>query len=132
MLAKAGIQPYNGLQGRDLFTTEAPESIIVEEDSQRSMTGFDRPQRVRTLVTDRYRLSLRQGEDWHELYDLHSDPEELENLYDKADSGSVRNELTEIMLKRLIELQDTSPLKVCITSCNINASKKAALYLTVY
>ena len=110
VLAKAGIQPYNGMQGRDLFTTDPPQSIIVEEDSQRSMTGFDRPQRVRTLVTDRYRLSLRQGEDWHELYDLHNDPGEMENLFDKADSGSVRNELTEMMLKRLIELQDTSPL----------------------
>ncbi len=110
VLARAGIQPYNGMQGRDLLTTESPDSIIVEEDSQRSMIGFDRPQRVRTLVTQRYRMSLRQGEDWHELYDLHNDPEELHNLFDDPAAQPIRNQLSELMLKRLIELQDTSPL----------------------
>ena len=80
ILARAGIQPFNGIQGRDLLTTEPPEAIIAEEDSQRTMTGFDRPQRVRTVVTDKYRMSLREGEDWNELYDLENDPDELRNL----------------------------------------------------
>jgi len=83
ILARAGIQTYNGMQGRDLFTTPSPDTIIIEEDSQRSMTGFDRPQRVRTAITERYRMSLRQGEDWHELYDLQEDPHEITNLYDE-------------------------------------------------
>lgn len=110
ILARAGIQPYNGLQGRDLFTDPAPEAVIVEEDSQRTMIGFDRPQRVRTLVTDRYRLSLREGETWHELYDLQADPDELDNLYDNAAAAPIRAELTETMLRRVIALQDRSPL----------------------
>ncbi|MFK7995552.1 MAG: sulfatase [Granulosicoccus sp.] len=110
VLAKAGIQPYNGMQGRDLLTTEPPDSIIIEEDSQRTMIGFDRLQRVRTLVTQRYRMSLRQGEDWHELYDLQNDPGELHNLFDEPDARSIRSELSVMMLKRLIGLQDTSPL----------------------
>ena len=70
ILARAGIQPFNGIQGRDLYSSPPPEAVIVEEDSQRVMTGFDRPQRVRTIVTDQYRMSLREGEDWDELYDL--------------------------------------------------------------
>ncbi len=110
ILAKAGIQTFNGMQGRDLLNTEAPDSIIIEEDSQRTMTGFDRPQRVRTMVTQRYRMSLRQGESWNELYDLANDPSELANLYDEPGARPLRNELTEAMLKRLIELQDKSPL----------------------
>jgi len=67
ILARANIQPYNGIQGRDLLSTKSPESVLIEEDSQRTMTGFDRPQRIRTVVTDRYRMSLRQGESWDEL-----------------------------------------------------------------
>ena len=110
ILERAGVQAYNGLQGRDLMSTSAPEGIIVEEDSQRTMTGFDRPQRIRTLVTDRYRMSLRQGESWNELYDLQEDPHELHNLYDNIAVADVQNRLMQVMLKRVIELQDSAPL----------------------
>jgi len=110
ILARAGVQPYNGLQGRDLFASDPPEAVIVEEDSQRRMTGFDRPQRVRTVVTDRYRMSLREGEDWHELYDLANDPEENTNLYEQDSAKQIRADLTEIMLRQMIALQDRAPL----------------------
>jgi len=110
ILARAGIKPYNGIQGRDLFSSAPPDAIIIEEDSQRTMTGFDKPQRVRTVVTQRYRMSLRQGEDWNELYDLQDDPDELHNLYDDSAFRTIRNEVTETMIRRMIELQDQSPL----------------------
>ena len=92
------------------MTTNGPEALIVEEDSQRTMIGFDRPQRVRTLVTDRYRLSIRFGENWHELYDLEEDPHELNNLFDNPAADEIKQTLFEAMLHRLIDLQDRSPL----------------------
>ena len=110
ILARAGVQPFNGIQGRDLLSAPPPDCVIVEEDSQRRMTGFERPQRVRTVVTERYRMSLRQGEDWHELYDLQEDPLEMENRYFDAGSAAVRHDVTERMLRRMIELQDRAPL----------------------
>jgi arylsulfatase A-like enzyme len=110
ILARAGIQPYNGIQGRDLLSTSPPEAIIVEEDSQRTMVGFDRPQRVRTVVTETHRMSLREGEDWNELYDLSADPEEIRNLYDDPSERATRTELSEVMLRRIIALQDRAPL----------------------
>jgi arylsulfatase A-like enzyme len=110
ILARAGVQGYNGLQGRDLFNSQPPAAAIVEEDSQRTMTGFDKPQRVRTVVTDRYRMSLRHGENWHELYDLENDPDEMNNLFDDPDSQPVKHQLMETMLRQMIELQDRSPL----------------------
>jgi len=110
ILARAGIQPYHGIQGRDLFSSEAPEAILIEEDSQRAMTGFDRPQRVRTMITERYRLSLREGEDWNELYDLKSDPDEEFNLFEQPEVSTTRDALVMTMLRRTIELQDRSPL----------------------
>ena len=110
ILERAGIQAYNGMQGRDLLSASPPEAVIVEEDSQRLMTGFDRRQRVRTVVTDRYRMSLREGEDWNELYDLANDPDETRNIYDNPDASEARRAVAEIMLRRMIELQDRSPL----------------------
>ena len=110
ILARAGIQPFNGLQGRDLLSTQPPGAILVEEDSQRVMTGFDRPQRVRTVVTERYRMSLRHGEDWGELYDLTHDPYEMDNLYPAPQAVEVRHAVTEAMVHRMIDLQDRAPL----------------------
>ncbi|MGI9486240.1 MAG: sulfatase/phosphatase domain-containing protein, partial [Geminicoccaceae bacterium] len=110
ILARAGIQPFNGMQGRDLLSTKPPAAVLIEEDSQRTMTGFDRPQRVRTMVTDRYRMSLREGEDWDELYDLKDDPDELANHYENPSHREIRQRLGETMLRRMIALQDRAPL----------------------
>ena len=74
------------------------------------MTGFDRPQRVRTIVTDRYRMSLREGENWNELYNLYEDPNELANRYDDPSYLKIRQCLGETMLRRMIALQDRAPL----------------------
>ncbi|MEP1207746.1 MAG: sulfatase-like hydrolase/transferase [Rhizobiaceae bacterium] len=110
ILARAGIQPFNGIQGRDLNDSSPPVAILVEEDSQRLMIGFDRPQRVRTLVTERYRMSLREGEDWGELYDLKEDPLELDNLFDTLNGDALKNNMSMAMARKLIEIQDRSPL----------------------
>ena len=55
-------------------------------------------------------MSLRQGEDWNELYDLQEDPHETNNCYEQDDMQGIRAELTETMLKRVIALQDRAPL----------------------
>ena len=55
-------------------------------------------------------MSLRQGEAWGELYDLQNDPDEMQNLFDDPSVGQVKADLTMTMLRRMIELQDRSPL----------------------
>ena len=86
------------------------DAIIVEEDSQRLMTGFNKLQRVQTVVTDRHRMSIRQGENWGEFYNLQSDPTEVNNLFDEASAEQIRATLTETMLGQIIELQGWAPL----------------------
>ena len=86
------------------------DTIIVKEDSQRLMTGFNKLQRVRTVVPDRHRMSIRQGENWGELYDLQSDPTEVNNLFDEASAVHTRATLTETMLRQMIALQGWAPL----------------------
>ena len=86
------------------------DAIIVEEDSQRLMTGFNKLQRVRTVVTDRHRMSIRQGENWGELYDLQSDPTEVNYLFDEASAVQIRATLTETMSRQMNELEGWAPL----------------------
>lgn len=110
ILARAGVNPYHGIQGRDLFNEPAPSGILVEEDTSRPFPGFADHTQLRTLVTENWRMTMRGGETWNELYDLRNDPHELNNLYDDPQSREKRDELTGHMLRRIIELQDTTPL----------------------
>jgi arylsulfatase A-like enzyme len=112
ILKRAGIQPFNGIQGRDLFDLAGviPDGLLIEEDSQRAMVGYERPQRVRTLVNERWRLSVRQDESWGELYDLTQDPLEIHNLWDEPAHAATRSWLIEKLAMRMIALQERSPL----------------------
>ena len=74
------------------------------------MFGDDPGDRVRTLVTDRWRLSCHQEAGWWELYDLENDPDELENLWGQNAVGGIADELVQRMVMRMIDLQDRSPL----------------------
>ena len=112
VLQRAGIQAYNGIQGRDLLNPDSipPAGLIIEEDSQRATAGFSKPQRVRTWVTPRWRLSVRHGENWGELYDLENDPHEIVNRWSDPDFAKIRSELQEQLLMQTIAMQDYAPL----------------------
>jgi len=116
VLDRAQVAPSNGMQGRSLLPLMHGEretiqpSVLIEDEVQRTFLGFSRPVRMRTLITDRYRLSLYLDSSWGELYDLHSDPHELRNLW--ADPGHLaqRGELLEALAKKMIEASDRSRL----------------------
>lgn len=117
ILDRARTEPYNGIQGRSLADAiagrddpDAVDSMIVEDDQQRAYFGYSTPPRLRTVVTGRYRMTVSRGEDWGELYDLESDPDEMRNLFDDPAHAKVRAEMFERLAYRQMELGDTSPL----------------------
>ncbi len=110
ILERAALQPYNGIQGRNLAGDSAePDAMLVEADDQRSYLGFDKPPRLRTLVTRTHRMTVYQGVEWGEIYDLEADPNEMDNLWDDPAAASLRAELMEILARKQIELTDRSP-----------------------
>jgi arylsulfatase A-like enzyme len=111
ILARAGVPPFNGMQGRDLAAVLAGalrhhEEILIEEEGQRPQPGFETRVRMRSLVTERHRISVYDGKDWGEIYDLERDPDEMVNLWDDA---ALRAGLIERLLRKMIALSDTSP-----------------------
>jgi len=80
--------------------------VLIEEEGQRYYMGFPDRVRMRSVITDRHRLSLYDGVPWGELYDLRNDPVELDNLWDDK---ALRGALSEELGRALIEHSETSP-----------------------
>jgi arylsulfatase A-like enzyme len=115
LLARAGLQPFHGVQGRNLLPqimrddTPCHEAIMIEEENQRLLFGFDAPPRVQTLLTDDLRLSIYDGIEWGELYDLTRDPDEMKNLWDDPKRRDMKLSALERMTRFSLKLKDRSP-----------------------
>lgn len=116
ILDRARIQPYNGMQGISLLPAIAGtagatrESLVIEDDQQRALLGYQTPSRMRTLITPRWRMTIAQDDPWGELYDLANDPHEMDNLFEDPGHRDVRGRLMEELAYRQMELADRSPL----------------------
>ena len=115
ILRRANIGAPHGVQGCALFDEHgAPlpsgrRGVLIEESQQRAYVSFDTPVQVRTLVTQRHRLSLYHEGDWGELYDLEADPQERHNLWDDEASRPLRQALVEELARTLLRHADMSP-----------------------
>jgi hypothetical protein len=66
--------------------------------------------RARSLIREDFRLTLYEGAEWGELYDLTNDPDEMDNLWDDPKARQHRYDLTEQLARRMMALADSSPL----------------------
>ena len=83
--------------------------MLIEADDQRSYMSFESAVRMRTLITRRWRMSVYQGVEWGEIYDLENDPDEMVNLWDDEVHAGVRTKLMEILARKQMDLVDRSP-----------------------
>ena len=115
VLARAGVTPYNGIQGTSLLpligggAETLRDEPLIEEEGQRTYLGFSGRVRMRSLVTARHRISVYDGVEWGELYDLREDPHETANLWDDAGATKLRAELVERLARTMLAGSETSP-----------------------
>ncbi|MFX1481406.1 MAG: sulfatase, partial [Promethearchaeota archaeon] len=110
-----------GMQGVDLTPILQDPSInirdhcIIEEDEDaHKATRQDqyRNIRVRTMVTEDYRITLYEGwEGTGDLYDIKNDPNEITNLWHDRNFKEVRDKLIYKMFHEILNLQDRLPKK---------------------
>lgn len=89
------LRTYPGYSWEPLLDGDASgwrDGVVIENDDP--TCGFQ----VRTLVTERYRLSIYPGTEHGELFDLESDPDELHNLWYDEDKRDLRSTLTAQLL----------------------------------
>ena len=115
ILDRAGLAGHNGMQGTTLIPAieghgTGCDSLLIEEHQRRGYMGFANNFRARSLITRDHRLTLYQGVEWGELYNLTNDPEESMNLWEDRGSRSIRRKLTEGLARKMMDLADTSPL----------------------
>jgi len=65
--------------------------------------------RLRTLVTDRYRLTAYSDQTYGELFDLHEDPSELRNRWDDPAYQGIRDELRLALLDKIMSTDYALP-----------------------
>ncbi len=106
-LAASGIDVPGGMQGVDQLavwrgeTESAREWILCENRHQPSAVH------LRTLVTDRYKITVYRQYEYGELFDLYEDPYERKNLWDSPEHQLLKSELLLRFLQAEMEREPT-------------------------
>jgi arylsulfatase A-like enzyme len=108
---------FGGMQGVSLRpllenpSGKVRDAVLIEEEMPVDVMGLNRPYALRTLLTDKARLTIYGGIENAELYDLENDPDELNNLFDKPEGQQLRAEMMERLARTMLEYSDqgTSP-----------------------
>lgn len=121
VLYRAGLQPYNGIQGDDILPVMsggnefADRSIVIESTTQYPYLGFDDLVSVTSLIDARWRLSVWQGFEWGELYDVANDPSEIVNLWNNPEYADIQSSLLHRLIIRIQDHAETSPFPMSVS-----------------
>jgi len=107
ILARAGLNPYFGMQGLDMFDESRQHLGMMVEDytinyvlDPRSGVHFA------SMITERWRMTHYETHEWGELYDLQEDPQERNNLWDDPAAAKEKALLHELMVRQMLILRD--------------------------
>ena len=117
ILGRADLQPFNGVQGVDLFNNHPKhrDYAYIEHTNQFVYCGFDDIISVHTYVDRQWRLSVWQGCEWGELYNLAEDPHELNNLWSDDTYNAKKTDLLIRLVHGVQDHADPSPFPMAVS-----------------
>ena len=92
-LAAAGIPAPGNMQGVNQLAVWQGNAAAARDWALVENRHNPTTVHLRTLVTDRYKLTVYRNADYGELFDLQSDPGELHNRWDDRDYATIKSEL---------------------------------------
>jgi len=110
ILQRAGLKCPVGMQGQDLLSEEAQNLPVLIEDAGLAIASQDGRTAFRSLIHEGWRMTLFEGHEIGELYDLENDPHELCNLWSDPEAFQQKATMLYHLAERQIALRDTSLL----------------------
>lgn len=111
LLQRAGIQVPIGMQGQDVLAPDARDlPVLIEDPGMEVYSDPEADSSIRTLIHQGWRMSVFEGSQLGELYNLQEDPFELTNLWAHPEAQTRKAEFFELMVHRQIALRDKSLL----------------------
>jgi len=93
-----GVNQWEVWQGK---VPRARDHVIVENRHTESTIH------LRTMIQDRYKITVYRGHRYGELFDLLNDPDELVNLWDDPESAGIKSNMLQEFLSAEMEREPT-------------------------
>ena len=119
LLSRVKIADLPGSQGISIFDVldnrrERRENLMIEDEYQSPVLDFETPPIVRTLRTQKWRMTLFDSCDWGEIYDLENDPHECRNLWDDPTVVDSKVQLLAELSRAMMQSVDRKLLPVSL------------------
>ena len=112
LLEYAGVRPPYGVQGSSMAPILRGDKGAGKDYAMTEFNCYDWGLSVKTLTGRDYKLTYYAGQDYGELYDRNRDPEEFVNLWDEDDYREVKELMLRKLMDRIVETEDTLPLRI--------------------
>ena len=112
LLEYAGVKPPHGVQGASMAPILRGDTGSGRKYALTEFNCYDWGLSLKALTGRDYKLVYYAGEDFGELYDLNSDPDERVNLWSKPEYADVKQRMLKALMDRIIETEDTLPLRI--------------------
>ncbi len=113
LLDLVGIDIPYGVQGCTYMPLFRGAKESIRDSVITSYDVHDRGIRLKSFRTARYKLNVFANESYGELYDLKNDPDETANLFFNPSLSTVKAELMQKMVHRMMEDEDPLPERTC-------------------
>lgn len=112
ILEYAGIRTPYGVQGNSMAPVLRGDKGAGKEYAMTEFNCYDWGLSVKTITGGDYKLTYYAGQDYGELYDRNVDPEEFVNLWNNPDYEEIKEFMIRKLMDRIIETEDTLPLRI--------------------
>ena len=116
ILEAVGMEVYSGMQGKSIWKILTGEADLnahrqdVYSEFYNAMHQHKNPSPFLTMIrNEKYKMVCQHGEDMGELYDMETDPDETNNLWNSPEHEKIKYKMLKRLCDRIAETCDPLP-----------------------